>query len=134
MESGKSVVTALDLGTSPTVCGYCKQVGSVSQVLIMFTSGRVIQLFTQGLVLESLTVRDYKALLDRGWRRSGRYVYKPVMEETCCPLYTIRCQADRFTPTKSQRKVIRRVKNYIHQGAGARYSYYIYLLTNEQSL
>lgn len=39
---------------------------------------------------ESLTVADYQALIDRGWRRSGRYLYKPVMEETCCPQYTIR--------------------------------------------
>ena len=69
---------------------------------------------------ESLTVSDYKALLDRGWRRSGRYVYKPVMEATCCPLYTIRCHAITFKPTKSQRKVIRRVQNFIHHGAGAR--------------
>ena len=46
MESGKSVVTALDLGTSPTVCGYCKQVGSVSQVLIMFTSSSYTTLYS----------------------------------------------------------------------------------------
>ena len=71
----------------------------------------------QGLVFDKLTVSDYKALLDRGWRRSGRYVYKPTMEVTCCPLYTIRCDAATFQPSKSQRKVIRKVQNYMHQGA-----------------
>lgn len=39
---------------------------------------------------ESLTVEDYQYLIDRGWRRSGKYCYKPVMDITCCPLYTIR--------------------------------------------
>ena len=39
------------------------------------------------------------------------------MEETCCPLYTIRCDAAAFQPSKSQRKVIRKVQNYLHRGA-----------------
>ncbi|CAL5387643.1 unnamed protein product [Camellia sinensis] len=30
------------------------------------------------------------ALLDRGWRRSGCFLYKPEMESICCPSYTIR--------------------------------------------
>merc|ERR1719398_310374 len=85
---------------APTSCGYWGKHGSVSQ----------------GLVFDSLTVSDYKALLDRGWRRSGRYVYKPSMEETCCPLYTIRCDVTTFQPSKSQRKVIRKVQNFVHHG------------------
>ncbi|KAK7368290.1 hypothetical protein VNO80_10315 [Phaseolus coccineus] len=28
-------------------------------------------------------------LLDRDWRRSGSFLYKPEMERTCCPSYTI---------------------------------------------
>lgn len=39
---------------------------------------------------ERLTCEDYQNLIDRGWRRSGKYVYKPKMDETCCPQYTIR--------------------------------------------
>ena len=38
-----------------------------------------------------LTVQDYQNLIDRGWRRSGSYCYKPMMDQTCCPAYTIRC-------------------------------------------
>lgn len=38
----------------------------------------------------SLTVQDYQALIDRGWRRSGSYCYKPLNDETCCPMYTIK--------------------------------------------
>lgn len=38
-------------------------------------------------------------LLDRGWRRSGRYIYKPDMA-TCCPQYTIRLNSRLFVATK----------------------------------
>jgi hypothetical protein len=37
-----------------------------------------------------MTVQDYQDLIDRGWRRSGRYCYKPTMHIMCCPMYTIR--------------------------------------------
>ncbi|KPP76883.1 hypothetical protein Z043_103734 [Scleropages formosus] len=45
----------------------------------------------------TMTVQDYQDLIDRGWRRSGKYVYKPIMNKTCCPQYTIRerCLQDR---------------------------------------
>ena len=37
-----------------------------------------------------------------------RYVYKPTNAETCCPLYTIRCRAADYRPTKSQKKVAKK--------------------------
>uniref|UniRef100_A0A2K5R0H7 Arginyl-tRNA--protein transferase 1 n=1 Tax=Cebus imitator TaxID=2715852 RepID=A0A2K5R0H7_CEBIM len=49
-------------------CGYCKnELGSRSN----------------GMWAHSMTVQDYQDLIDRGWRRSGKYVYKPVMNQTC---------------------------------------------------
>lgn len=38
----------------------------------------------------SLTVEAYQDMIDRGWRRAGKYCYKSIMDKTCCPLYTIR--------------------------------------------
>ena len=35
------------------------------------------------------------------------------MNKTCCPLYTIKCEALNFKPTKSQKKVVKRFANYI---------------------
>ena len=52
-------------------------------------------------------------LIDRGWRRSGQYCYKPTMNRTCCPLYTIKCDVMHFKPTKSQKKVVKKFVNYI---------------------
>jgi len=63
-----------------------------------------------------MSVGMYQKLIDRGWRRSGRYVYKPKMKETCCPLYTIRCHAKNYQPSKSQKKVAKKVKNFLLHG------------------
>lgn len=52
-------------------------------------------------------------LLDRGWRRSGCFLYKPEMERTCCPAYTIRLKAGDFVHSKEQLRVSRRMQRYI---------------------
>ena len=38
------------------------------------------------------------------------------MEITCCPLYTIRCNANKFQPTKSQRKAVKKIQNFVKNG------------------
>ena len=38
----------------------------------------------------------------RGWRRSGRWVYFPLHERSCCQLLTIRLDVTRFAPNKEQ--------------------------------
>jgi len=30
-------------------------------------------------------------MIDRGWRRSGLFCYKPDLKRSCCPQYTIKC-------------------------------------------
>jgi hypothetical protein len=35
----------------------------------------------------------YQGMIDRGWRRSGLYCYKPDLKRSCCPQYTIKCAA-----------------------------------------
>jgi len=66
-----------------------------------------------------LTPQDYQDLIDRGWRRSGKYCYKPTMDETCCPQYTIRCSANEFKPSKKQKKVLKKFRNFIVSDSGA---------------
>uniref|UniRef100_A0A663MWH8 Arginyl-tRNA--protein transferase 1 n=1 Tax=Athene cunicularia TaxID=194338 RepID=A0A663MWH8_ATHCN len=64
----------------------------------------------------SMTVQDYQDLIDRGWRRSGKCVYKPIMNQTCCPQYTIRCQALCFQASKSHKKVLKKMLKFISKG------------------
>ncbi|XP_075011304.1 arginyl-tRNA--protein transferase 1 isoform X3 [Calonectris borealis] len=82
-------------------CGYCaSERGKVSA----------------GMWAHSMTVQDYQDLIDRGWRRSGKYIYKPIMNQTCCPQYTIRCQALCFQTSKSHKKVLKKMLKFISKG------------------
>ncbi|KAF2319055.1 hypothetical protein GH714_012997 [Hevea brasiliensis] len=87
--------TVVDCGRRRSSCGYCKSVGRTS------------------LWARSITVDDYQDLLDRGWRRSGCFLYKPEMEKTCCPSYTIRLRASNFVPSKEQLRVLRRMQRFL---------------------
>ncbi|XP_073541468.1 arginyl-tRNA--protein transferase 1 isoform X3 [Phyllobates terribilis] len=82
-------------------CGYCRaQRGKASH----------------GMWAHSLTVQDYQNLIDRGWRRSGKYVYKPLMSQTCCPQYTIRLSAVNYQPNKSHKKVLKKMQKFLQDG------------------
>ncbi|KAG9453977.1 hypothetical protein H6P81_006881 [Aristolochia fimbriata] len=94
---GESVV--VDHGRRRSSCGYCKSGGYSSQ--------------SHGIWAHSITVDDYQELLDRGWRRSGSFLYKPEMESTCCPSYTIRLKAENFIPSKEQMRVKRRMQRFL---------------------
>ncbi|KAL0743937.1 hypothetical protein Bca4012_085450 [Brassica carinata] len=94
---GESIVA--DCGRNTSTCGYCKSPTRSS--------------ISHGLWTERLTVYDYQALLDRGWRRSGCYLYKPEMAKTCCPSYTIRLRACDFVPSKEQQRVRRRLERFL---------------------
>jgi len=48
--------------------------------------------------------------------RSGKYLYKPTMDQTCCPMYTIRCEALKFQLRKSHKKVLKRVNKFLIDG------------------
>ncbi|KAH1168170.1 arginyl-tRNA--protein transferase 1 isoform X5 [Mauremys mutica] len=82
-------------------CGYCAS-----------AQGKV----SIGMWAHSMTVQDYQDLIDRGWRRSGKYVYKPIMNQTCCPQYTIRCRPLHFQPSKSHKKVLKKMLKFLAKG------------------
>ena len=50
---------------------------------------------------------DYQALMDRGFRRAGTMVYAPACE-ACSACIPLRVPVAEFTPSKSQRRVLRR--------------------------
>ncbi|PRP81008.1 hypothetical protein PROFUN_11160 [Planoprotostelium fungivorum] len=82
-------------------CGYCDtRQGSTSY----------------GMTAESLTVTDYQQMIDRGWRRSGGWMYYPNRKESCCCLYTIRLDVNAFVASRNQHKVINRMNRYLATG------------------
>ncbi|GBB98030.1 hypothetical protein RclHR1_03120015 [Rhizophagus clarus] len=94
--AGPSVVYSH--GSHSSMCGYCESEYGSNRFAITATS---------------LNCKDYQDLIDRGWRRSGGYTYKPHMRESCCPQYAIRLDANKFNVSKSQRKLINRFNRYI---------------------
>ncbi|WOH11287.1 hypothetical protein DCAR_0830768 [Daucus carota subsp. sativus] len=88
-----------EVGRRRSSCGYCKSSVRTS--------------ITYGLWANSLTVDDYQDLLDRGWRRSGCYLYRPEMDKTCCPQYTIRLKASDFVPSKEQQRVSKQMQRFL---------------------
>ncbi|KAK4052864.1 Arginyl-tRNA--protein transferase 1 [Microbotryomycetes sp. JL221] len=95
------------LGYVKGSCGYCKpKNGKRRQTARSY-----------GCWAHVLSCSTYRALLDRGWRRSGSYMYKPDMRATCCPQYTISLEAGAFSPSKSQRQLLHRFANMCTTGA-----------------
>ncbi|XP_008217190.1 arginyl-tRNA--protein transferase 1 isoform X3 [Nasonia vitripennis] len=79
-------------------CGYCRSPNTS---------------YSHGMTTQLLTVQHYQSLIDRGWRRSGCYCYKPMMKRTCCPHYTIKCDALDFKLSKSQKKILKRMVKFL---------------------
>jgi len=99
-----SIIEWFGFSISSSKCGYCKTFGGKQK---------------HGMWAHSLQVEDYDDLLNRGWRRSGCYCYKPTMNKTCCPQYEIRCDVANFKLSKSQKKVIRKMKSFLLTGEGS---------------
>ena len=82
-----------------TPCGYCNSAASDTSVC-------------HGVWARRLAVVDYQALLDRGWRRSGNFLYTTDNPATCCPAYAVRLKAADFTPSREHRRMQRRLAAY----------------------
>ncbi|KAH8687839.1 arginine-tRNA-protein transferase-like protein 1 [Tricladium varicosporioides] len=81
----------------------------------------------------SLTPAFYQSLLDRGWRRSGRLLYKPDLRASCCPQYTIRLDANSFHPSKDQRQSLNRLNKHILGDGYVKEASRLYPLSREQA-
>lgn len=91
-------------GPIPSKCGYCKSEDTF---------------FIEAVWGHRMTCQDYQDLVDRGFQRSGKFVYRPVMKETCCPQYVIRTDVTKFRPSKSQRSTMRKFNRFLLQGSPA---------------
>ncbi|RPA86986.1 hypothetical protein BJ508DRAFT_410576 [Ascobolus immersus RN42] len=61
----------------------------------------------------TLSVEDYQKLLDRGWRRSGKLLYKQNRKASCCPHYTIRLEASKFETKRDHRSTLNRWNKFV---------------------
>ena len=85
------------LQTRAHSCGYCRS-GRDSDGEEEEEEGGSSKSF--GMLVPALTAEQYERLLERGWRRSGTYIYRPYNESTCCPQHPIRLKASEFQADK----------------------------------
>ncbi|EPT02754.1 hypothetical protein FOMPIDRAFT_1143185 [Fomitopsis schrenkii] len=91
-----------------STCGYCGPPGIRSTAKSSWHAAECIPL--------RMSCKVYQKMIDRGWRRSGEYCYKPDLKRSCCPQYTIRLGAGQFKPSKSQRKLLNRWNRFVLHG------------------
>ncbi|KAI9056577.1 hypothetical protein FKP32DRAFT_1599303 [Trametes sanguinea] len=89
-------------------CGYCSPPGERSKEQSNYHKAECLAM--------QLSCRVYQGMIDRGWRRSGTYCYKPDLKRSCCPQYTIKLDALQFKPSKSQRKLLNRFNRFVIHG------------------
>ena len=56
-----------------------------------------------GLLFDYLPFDTYQELIDRGWRRSGKHLYRPHNFESCCPAISIRLDTTKFASLYSSK-------------------------------
>eukprot|EP00873_Tetraselmis_striata_P022516 jgi/Tetstr1/442780/TSEL_030865.t2 len=102
--SGRRALSVVsDSGPGESSCGYCGSAdGSASHGMWAFRLGEA----------------EYGALLDRGWRRAGCWLYKPDLGASCCQQYTIRLDATAHVASKGQRRLLRRLRTWLESGDG----------------
>lgn len=59
-----------------------------------------------------MPIETYGKLMDMGFRRSGKFFYKPDVLNGCCPQYTIRLDVKRVKVNKEQRKTLRNFNRF----------------------
>ncbi|KAJ7228778.1 arginine-tRNA-protein transferase [Mycena pura] len=95
-------------GSRSTTCGYCSPPGQRSTTKSAAHAA--------GFLAHQLSCQVYQKMVDRGWRRSGIWCYKPDLRHSCCPHYTIKLDASNFKVSKSKRKIINRWTRFILHG------------------
>ncbi|KAG9128339.1 Arginyl-tRNA--protein transferase 1 [Ceratobasidium sp. 392] len=108
MSGDSEPITIVDIyGSQRSTCGYCTKKAD-------FNRPRTSLTVSMSPLQMSCSV--YKRLLDRGWRRSGDYLYKPNLKDSCCPQYTIKLDALNFKLSKNQRKALNKWNKFLIYG------------------
>ncbi|CDW91315.1 arginyl-trna--protein transferase 1 [Stylonychia lemnae] len=59
---------------------------------------------------------DFEELLNKGYSRSGTYFYQRNFKMACCETFQYRVWMDKFMPSESQKKAIKRFHRYLNYG------------------
>ena len=73
--------------------------------------------FTSG----KFRIDDWETLLNLGFTRSGNYFYFRDTHRSCCEVYQYRVDINKFKPSQSQKKVMKRFYKYLLDGQKQKY-------------
>ncbi|KAI0677431.1 arginine-tRNA-protein transferase [Trametes maxima] len=122
--SGEPISIVEPLYPGNSTCGYCGEPGKRSEARTNYHKAECVAM--------QLSCRVYQEMIDRGWRRSGTYCYKPDLKRSCCPQYTIKLahldayvtfsplDALKFNLSKPHRKVLDRFNRFVVHGDSPR--------------
>ncbi|KAK6454669.1 arginyl-tRNA-protein transferase [Scheffersomyces xylosifermentans] len=96
-------------------CGYCKGTKNDHYALDSqkekadkaFFASSSESIFI-GSTVELMDCQHYDELMNQGFRRSGKFLYKPDQLRSCCRMYTIRTDLSYLKVNKQQRKILNR--------------------------
>ena len=96
-------------------CGYCKQRRRKreQQKREDMNETESSLSFSHGFIAHAMSAEAYERAINFGFRRSGRWVYKPTKDKSCCVLCTIRLPVREFEETKGQRYARRKFERFL---------------------
>lgn len=100
-----------------TSCGYCH--GKKEKSGGLQSSPEIADIpeepthITIGCQVQQMTCQQYDDFINRGFRRSGNFLYTGDMLRGCCRSYTIRTDMDHLKIMKEHRQVVNRFKRAI---------------------
>ena len=94
-------------------CGYCKG----QRAALVGREATACSKAFHILVSTQLSTAQYEEFVNQGWRRCGVVIYKPENWQSCCPQISIRLPVQKFVPTRSQRKVIKKMEAALRKPA-----------------
>ncbi len=117
-------------GYSVSKCGYCKgsrsnlfqdnesatplsNLSSMPHGTNSSASKSSLASKSYSVLADSISPKIYEGLINLGWRRSGLHLYKPQNFSSCCPTLTTRLLTTEFKPSKSQRKVLKKMEKIL---------------------
>ncbi|PWN54471.1 hypothetical protein IE53DRAFT_308273 [Violaceomyces palustris] len=107
MPGSRTLSIVAPAGFSNSTCGYCTSPGSGKRSKAKSSA-------SYGFWAYQLTPQHYQQLIDRGWRRSGHYLYKPDNSRTCCKQIPIRLKVDQYKASKHHRRALHNLFWRIH--------------------
>ena len=120
MQMNEKLIISRPLYLKSDDCGYChhekphsKAFPTKSWTNHYAQSKETPSSISLGFQVENMTVEQYDQLINKGFRRSGSFLYKTDLLRGCCRMYTIRTNMEMLKLNKEHRQTINKFNKKI---------------------